>query len=158
MRMLWQRIRPSEEQQTFSTSSNRAALSATTHAVWPYCLQAALKLCFVYIVHMHTYTQGNMLKQLQRRAKIMCAHTHRDKCKHSPTHWSPTVERLYQHLVTSGRDAASCRRDLLSPLRFHFVHGCSCVCLWAFFRWLSGWVNAGLFFANIWSLDYVTLT
>lgn len=54
MHMLWQQIRHSEEQQTFSTSSNRAAMSETTHAVWCYRSQAALKLCVLYTVQMHT--------------------------------------------------------------------------------------------------------
>lgn len=56
LHMLWQQIRHSKEQQTFSTSSNRAALSAPTPAVWRYCSQAAPGL-FIYTVHTHT---GNM--------------------------------------------------------------------------------------------------
>lgn len=42
MHMLWQQIRHSEEQQTFSTSSNGAALSAVAHAARCYCSQAAV--------------------------------------------------------------------------------------------------------------------
>ncbi len=55
MHMLWQQIRHSKEQQTFSASSNRAALSAPTPAVWCYCSQAAPRLCFKS-VYTHTYT------------------------------------------------------------------------------------------------------
>lgn len=73
--VLWQQIRHSKEQQTFSASSDRAALSVPTPAVWRSCSQAAPSLGFT-----HT---------------------------HSHTNWSPTVVRVYQHLVTSGKDAAS---------------------------------------------------
>lgn len=54
--MLWKQIRHSKEQQTFSASSSRAALSALTPAVWRYCSQAALRLRFICTVHMYTYT------------------------------------------------------------------------------------------------------
>lgn len=81
--MLWQQIRHSKEQQTFSASSNRAALSAPSPAVSRSCSQAAPRLCFIY------------------------THSHTHKYKHSHTDWSPTVVRVYQHFVTSGRDAAS---------------------------------------------------
>lgn len=56
--MLWQQIRHSKEQQTFSASSNRAALSVPSPAVRRSCSQAAPRLCFIY-THSHTHTNTN---------------------------------------------------------------------------------------------------
>lgn len=71
--MLWQQIRHSKEQQTFSTSSNRATLSAATPAVWRYCSQAAAPtIRFIYTVHRHTHTQE--CAHAKRNPARACAH------------------------------------------------------------------------------------
>lgn len=139
--MLWQQIRHSKEQQTFSTSSNRAALSAPTPAVWCYCSQAAaLRICFIYTVHRHTQecTHANLQANVCKKNVHVHVHT-RDKSKHY-THWSPTVVRVYQHLVTSGREAASWRQALLSLLGMFTVCVLShlYVCVW---ECVGGWVG-----------------
>lgn len=89
MYMLWQLIRHSKEQQPFSTSSNRAAL----HRL---CVALLLTVFFIYILYTHRYTHTHMQGNIFKQSK-MCAHTCRDKYKHSHTHWSPTVVRLCQH-------------------------------------------------------------
>lgn len=105
VRMLWQQIRHSKEQQTFSALSNRAALSALPPAVWHYCSQDAPRLCFKYA-----------------RA---CTHTHKDK--HSHTHWPPTVVRVYQHFVTSGSNLP---REACYVHYVCLVWVCRCVSRW----------------------------
>lgn len=91
--MLWQQIRHSKVQQTFSASSNRAALSAPTPAVWRYCSQAAPSLCFMYTVHTHTEMNMSAHAHMNVVAQKMCAftthtHTHTLTNTNTPTHWS----------------------------------------------------------------------
>lgn len=173
LHMLWQQIRHSKEQQTFSASSNRAALSAPTPAVWRYCSQvlkllrgSALDILYAHTLthtcsHTLTHTQIQTLTQTHWHThKNTNTHTHLHTHSHKHTHWrthtqiqtlkhthwSPTVVRVYQHFVTSGRDAA-----LWSFLYSLCV--CLCVC-----RCVSGRVCTGLCSSNIWSLDWMTLS
>lgn len=140
LHMLWQQIRHSKEQQTFSASSNRAALSAPAPAAWRYCSQV-LKLLRGSALDMlcaHTLTQAHTRKYKH-------SHTHIDTHTHTNTH-TPT-----HTLVSNSGESLSTLRDIWQGcclVKLSVFSMCVCVC-----RCVSGRVCTGLCSANIWSLD-----